>query len=642
MSQSNPTERYHSLDFLRAVAMYLGVILHVTILFGSPDRILWNFYGEYYQDPINYQITWGIHLFRMQFFFLIAGFFAEMVYLKKGGKYFSQNRLKRILVPFIVGLLVIYPLTLGVFAVHNVELGDKSFIERSLQFFLWEAFSGTDYNPGITFVHFWFMWFLMIFYVIHVSGRAMFLFWIQKAKLSSGFVRFVDFCIRSKFGVFILAGITLVFHITLRSSIFLPSEAHLDAALSDLSYYMFFYFFGVGLYHCRDFFGKMARNLKWYLVTIFAFTFWIHGATDTIDMHRSPVADINSWKPQSFQVFWEGVFYGGSDRYLTNYIRCFLCWSFCFALLALGQKFFSRKNEFIRYFADASYWVYWVHLPVTFYFSVMFQSVELNALFKAYLAIVISTAFIMSMYMLFVRNTILGDYFCGWRKPIKDDPFLKYLSANWKTLAAKTVAYGAVAFVVGQVLHVTIVKKNKAILVESFILRDEPFIRDTKNVNITDEYGQNALFTAVQRNPAKLRKYDAVGLLIEKGIDVNHRDKFGRTPLYMACRNGALGDIKALLKAGADPNVPDSKYGHTAIHVAAIKLGGKYLDGWTRGIDGTAAIENFKSIFKLLVENGAKLDLKDHHGRDVEALLKRFTSFELDDVKPDPPAAPTQ
>ena len=77
------TERYHSLDFLRATAMYLGVILHVTILFGSPDRILWNFYGEYYQDPIDYQITWGIHLFRMQFFFLIAGFLRKWCTLKK-------------------------------------------------------------------------------------------------------------------------------------------------------------------------------------------------------------------------------------------------------------------------------------------------------------------------------------------------------------------------------------------------------------------------------------------------------------------------------------------------------------------------------------------------------------------------------
>ena len=138
------TERYHSLDFLRAMAMYLGVILHVTILFGSPDRILWNFYGEYYQDPVDYQITWGIHLFRMQFFYLIAGFFAEMVYLKKGGKYFSLNRLKRILVPFIFGCLIIYPLTLGVFAVYNAELYGKSYPEQSLTFFLWEYFSQSE------------------------------------------------------------------------------------------------------------------------------------------------------------------------------------------------------------------------------------------------------------------------------------------------------------------------------------------------------------------------------------------------------------------------------------------------------------------------------------------------------------------
>ena len=612
--------------------MYLGVILHVTILFGSTDRILWNFYSEYYQDSFNYQITWGIHLFRMQFFYIIAGFFAEMVYLKKGGKYYSKNRLKRILVPFIFGCLIIYPLTLGVFAVHNAELAEKTFLERSLHFFMWEFFSGTDYNPGITFVHFWFMWFLMIFYAIHVAGRAVFLSWIQKIKLSSGWVRFVDLCIQKQFGIFILAGITLMFHLTLRSSIFLPSESHLDAAINDLSYYMVFYFFGVGLYHCKEFFGKLARNLKWNLVLIFTFVFWIHAATDAIDIHRSPVVDINSWKPQSFQVFWEGVFYGGTGRYLTIYVRCLLCWSFCFALLALGQKFFSRKNEFIRYFADASYWVYWVHLPVTFYFSVVLQPVEINTLFKAYIAIVISTVLIMLMYMLLVRNTILGDYFCGWRKPIKEDPFLKYLTANWKSLAVKTTAVGVVAFVLGQVMHVNIVKKNNALLVESFILRNEPFLRDVKDVNNTDEYGQNALFTAVQRTPVNLRKYDAVALLVEKGIDVNHRDKFGRTPLYMACRSGVLPDIEKLLKAGADPNVQENKYGHSPIHVAAIKLGGKYLDGWTKGIDGTKAIENYKSIFKLLLENGAKLDLKDKQGRDVKALLIRFTPFKLEEL----------
>ena len=102
-------------------------------------------------------------------------------------------------------------------------------------------------------------------------GRAVLLGWLQKAKLTSRFVRFVDFCIQKKLGVLILACITLVFHLTLRSSIFLPSEAHIDAALSDLTYYMVFYFFGVGMYHCRDFFDKLSQNLKLYLMLIILF-----------------------------------------------------------------------------------------------------------------------------------------------------------------------------------------------------------------------------------------------------------------------------------------------------------------------------------------------------------------------------------
>ena len=95
--------------------------------------------------------------------------------------------------------------------------------------------------------------------------------------------RFRRFCLRKNYGVFVLAGVTLMFHPTLRSSIFLPGEAYLDAALNDLAYRMFFYFF-----------GKLKRILKGHLILVFAFAFWVHTATDTIDMHRPPVVDINS------------------------------------------------------------------------------------------------------------------------------------------------------------------------------------------------------------------------------------------------------------------------------------------------------------------------------------------------------------
>ena len=66
--------------------------------------------------------------------------------------------------------------------------------------------------------------------------------------------------------------------------------------------------------------------------------------------------------------------------------------------------------------------------------------------------------------------------------------------------------------------------------------------------------------------------------------------------------------------------------------MVAIKLGRKCLDTWTNARDGKQAIENYRAIFQLLAKTGARMDLKDHHDRDVEALLKRFTPFQLEDL----------
>ena len=131
----------------------------------------------------------------------------------------------------------------------------------------------------------------------------------------------------------------------------------------------------------------------------------------------------------------------------------------------------------------------------------------------------------------------------------------------------------------------------------------------------------------------KRRRYDSVSVLLEKGIDVNRRDKFGRTPLYMACRYGSKGDVKKLLKAGADPNIQENKYGHSSLQIVAIKLGGKYLNGRTKGFDGEKAIQGLKEKFKMLLANGADTTLKDKQGRSVSDLLKQYTPFSMEDLK---------
>src|SRR5262245_12737999 len=95
-------DRFHSLDAIRAFALMLGVALHASMSFvpglfpgiwstvDTPSVVL----GEFF---------FVTHIFRMALFFVIAGFFARMLYQRAGARGFWGNRLQRIAVPLVVG-----------------------------------------------------------------------------------------------------------------------------------------------------------------------------------------------------------------------------------------------------------------------------------------------------------------------------------------------------------------------------------------------------------------------------------------------------------------------------------------------------------------------------------------------------------
>ncbi|XP_048548182.1 poly [ADP-ribose] polymerase tankyrase-1-like [Triticum urartu] len=69
---------------------------------------------------------------------------------------------------------------------------------------------------------------------------------------------------------------------------------------------------------------------------------------------------------------------------------------------------------------------------------------------------------------------------------------------------------------------------------------------------------------------------ECMKLLIEGGANVHAGGFSGATPLLLACsRRGNIGFVKCLLKAGADPNIPD-ELGRLPIEIAAVQ-GGKKL-----------------------------------------------------------------
>jgi ankyrin repeat protein len=80
------------------------------------------------------------------------------------------------------------------------------------------------------------------------------------------------------------------------------------------------------------------------------------------------------------------------------------------------------------------------------------------------------------------------------------------------------------------------------------------------DINAKDKDDQTALHRA---------SYDkVVRLLLNKGADINAKDKYGNTALHNASDRGKDKVVRLLLNKGADINAKD-KYGQTALHIAS-------------------------------------------------------------------------
>ncbi|XP_014286299.1 serine/threonine-protein phosphatase 6 regulatory ankyrin repeat subunit C isoform X1 [Halyomorpha halys] len=100
-----------------------------------------------------------------------------------------------------------------------------------------------------------------------------------------------------------------------------------------------------------------------------------------------------------------------------------------------------------------------------------------------------------------------------------------------------------------------------------------------------------SLRTALYRNTL-----DDFWALVKAGVDINARDRGGRTPLHMVINwKKDLSTIKAVLSAGADPNASDS-HGLTPLHSAVIS-------------------NSSSGIIKALLSAGAEIDIPDSRGK---------------------------
>jgi len=141
--------RNSGLDFLRGFALVLGIVFHSGIVYASGiGYVLQSQDRSYFLEIFCY----FVHSFRMPLFFFLAGFFSEIVLIKKGLPYFLKQRTHRIFIPSLFGILFLAPW-------EYLFLQNKGdFLHSYLSFFNKENFLLS---------HIWFLIYLSLFTLLY-------------------------------------------------------------------------------------------------------------------------------------------------------------------------------------------------------------------------------------------------------------------------------------------------------------------------------------------------------------------------------------------------------------------------------------------------------------------------------------------
>jgi len=218
----------------------------------------------------------------------------------------------------------------------------------------------------------------------------------------------ICFTLNHKLGFIVLSALAFPIHYSLQSPMFWPS--HFNFQVNELIYYFGFYVFGAYLYKNVSLLTVLAKHCWFYLLISLPFVFILNEPTTRHDLMRNVIVDITSWKIANIQVWEEGILANGWFKVTIVFLRCAVSWTLCLGFIGLAHRYLNNPNRSVRYLADSAYWVFWIHVIFTCYFSRYAQQLSFeNAMFKT-----VAVFYLILFCMYFLYNnfcTIITDWF---------------------------------------------------------------------------------------------------------------------------------------------------------------------------------------------------------------------------------------
>ena len=392
---ATPT-RLHGLDALRGISAVLVVLLHAGIPYMTTplSYLVWPA-RDAHPCPVVDGLTWCTECFLMPLFFVLAGFFSQGILISRGERKFIEGRTHRLMVTqFFAGPLVMLP-CLGIWSLGWIADGlfvPKNFMNWGIPAELKSELYG--------FGHFWFLNYLYTYCLI-LCGAS----WLTKRfrvtkpaetdGMLPGFLA-IDHVMVSVWKP-LLPAIPCALVLFYDPRIVLGFYQTFLPVLSKLVYYAIYFFVGVALYRHRAALHLHARFGQAYLVVaslLFAATL------PMIHEHQTLALT-------------------GGRLILMSSLLALFAWYATFGLLAVSLRTKHGDHAITRYLAEASFWIYIVHLPFVGLTHVAIAQMPVPTIAKFFLAGMIPLSISLMTYQVFVREKWLGLFLDGRCRQVK-------------------------------------------------------------------------------------------------------------------------------------------------------------------------------------------------------------------------------
>ena len=364
-------KRYYAFDSLRAAMMFLGVIIHCAMSYSNSNDMSWPLRAKD-TSTVFFILVEFIHTFRMPVFFLIAGFFGALLFFNKSPELMIKNRFKRIFLPFLVFLFVLYPIMSYSFKYCKATFNGE--IPMTLNEFSSSLWSFIPFNL----FHLWFLYYLFIIsFLVYLFSKL-----TKRISLLPIENMFELTFKKPLYRTLVLSSFSFVILFLFGTKSFETSISWIPN-LGILLYYFTFYITGWLLYRNKE----LVNTLKSFDITITIIGVITFCLKTYFDSHMNLI---------SLQI-------------ANSIITC----SLSIGIIGLFLRFADIPKNYITQLVNSAYWVYLIHFFISMLLPTFLNDMLISVYFKFLIVLFVTITICLISYHLFVRKTFIGVFLNG-------------------------------------------------------------------------------------------------------------------------------------------------------------------------------------------------------------------------------------